>query len=252
MAPRRMRKREVTGRAEEGEPSCKATVTRSAKRRTIRFEETEDVDEIAATTGVPEQEAHGLIAPPKFHGCFSSKHVSDLISDFEVSKKDCMHNIGLGGLLWLRVGMTYNRRLIFSLLARLDVSGMKIRLGDATLVDLTEESIHTKMSVSSDGEKIDASSDALSVETLKELRHWFSVDEGVPRLEDAKAVVTREWPENVGMRKKMLLQLLWPHCGAGTCLGQGSRLQPSLWTLCMCFVILQMCETVIGQVTYFM
>lgn len=111
------RKREAAGRGDENEQSPSARTTCSAKRqRNIPFVVSGDEEEVATTGTGLEPRVEMLVAPGKFHGYFSSKHIYDLVSQFDDRKKAFMQRIGIGGLLWLRVGMMYNRRLSFGCL----------------------------------------------------------------------------------------------------------------------------------------
>lgn len=194
----RARKRTAGVEVDGGGPSRERILTRSAKRqRAVRIVESDEEDEAGAASSDPQPSQPSLHLPSKFHGCFSSKAVSELFCEFDAQKIESLRQIGLGGLTCLKSGMTYNQKLIHWLLATMDVDRLRIRIGDGSFVDLTEPSVESVIGVCSKGEVLRGSDEELSEETLAELRRWLEVEDGVPTLDDAKQVVLKSWPEVV-------------------------------------------------------
>lgn len=153
--------------------------------------ESDEEDEGSMEVGDGEPDDAALLLPTKFHGCFSSKHISDLVSDF-----------GLGGMNWLKSGLTYNRKFVYWLLARMDVKSMWLMLGNGSYIDLTKESVESVLGVSCTGESLSRLCHEVNEETLKDLRRWLQVQEGMPSLDDAKQVVSQHWGDDLGLEKE--------------------------------------------------
>jgi len=54
-----------------------------------------------------------VFCPEKFHGCFSSDAVQDVISKFSEGQLNLVDRIGLGGLKYLKPGLHNSRHLVF-------------------------------------------------------------------------------------------------------------------------------------------
>ena len=75
-----------------------------------------------------DQDGMDDFCPLKFHGCFLSDVVQDIISTFDAKKLEILCNVGLSGLQHLKCGLHNNRHLGFWLLKRLDVQRMHVEI----------------------------------------------------------------------------------------------------------------------------
>ncbi|TVU34242.1 hypothetical protein EJB05_16073, partial [Eragrostis curvula] len=215
------RRRGAAGEEEEADihpaPTARVTRSASAKKNRVHFQQHDPVRQITPNRRRKVSNTSSLSNPGKLHGCFNSKVVSDVIDSFCDQKKEAMKLIGLHGLVSLKPLIIHSRRLVFWLMARMDVEGMRIRLGDGTFVNLDDESVHRILGVTTTGTAVKLSKEEISDEALARLCRLLSIDGPVryPTLDDCKRVMEMEWgPDETEETKDSFLVALAAYCAA--------------------------------------
>jgi len=133
--------------------------------------------------------------PLKFHGCFSSDVVQDIISSFDAKKLEILGKVGLSGLQHLKRGLHNSRHLVFWLLKRLDVQRMQAKLADGSRVDMTLNSVERILGIRCTGRNINCNSTKVVEYVKQRLRERFGTCESkeFPDLADLRNVLCRHY-----------------------------------------------------------
>lgn len=182
-----------------------AAVTRSTSRRSGRTRASLNLGDDGA---VPDAEAVGEDSvsedggeeyyPQRFHGCFSSQAVGEVISMFGECKKSILCNVGLDGLVHLKSVQNHSRSLVFWLLKRLDTNTMMLDLGGGRLVPLTEDSVGRCLGIRSTGIELEET-DALVPAVLAKLHKEFKTKgpRCLPSLFEVKSVLLKDYGDGM-------------------------------------------------------
>jgi hypothetical protein len=142
--------------------------------------------------------------PDRFHGCFSSKAVAEVVQTFGPEKTRILREIGLGGLLYLKVGMNHSRNLVFYLMKRFVPEKMKIILGSGHEIVLSEESFERVLGIRGSGIVLAEEDGTVSKEIRERLDSMFSTGNpgGLPTVSDVKAILLKDYGDKLSKEEE--------------------------------------------------